>query len=259
MRYPIIVVLLLSACMLIGIVSAETTIAAPSGSIEGTVDLPVTISGITGATGVSFELSYDKSIVHIESITASSQIPGSNVQPNFNNSIGYAKVAITNTQGITAQEPTSLAIVRCTRVGPGTVTITILNPTWSDAQFMPFGFDVVGNAGAESTPAITVTPTATAAAASGSQGSSAPSGASTATPTPESTAAPAATTAMPVATTAQPVSSGDTNVTHPAASPDIATESSHIPVTSKAAPGFSLATICIAGVLGAALVLYRRL
>lgn len=258
MRYPIILILCLAACLLVGSVSAETRIAVPGGSFEGTADLPVIISGITAATGVSFELSYDPDVVRIESVTASNDIPGSNVLPRIDNDAGYAKVVITNTQGISAPEPASLAVIRFARVGAGESAVVITDPQWSDTQFMPFGFDIVEN-GSIGSPQ-TVAPTATAGSSSGSQGSSSSSssGAPAATLTAGSTATPVVTTAVPEATTVPPVSPEDTTGASPAASPDTTAESTHPPVAPTAAPGFGTATAFAAGVLGAALMLYRR-
>ena len=256
MRFPTLIVFCLAVCMLAGTVSAETRIAIPEGSFEGTADLPVIISGITAATGVSFELSYDKDIVRIESITASSEIPGSNVVPRIDNDAGYAKVAVTNTEGISAAEPASLAVIRFTRVGPGGGTVTLREPRWSDTQFVTKTFDVVESGSIVSLE--TVTPAETATSSSGSGGSSSSSSASIATPTPGSTATPAVTATVPRATTVLPVSPNDTAETPPAASRGVAAEGTQPPATPKAAPGFCTGTVVTAGLSGIALLLYRR-
>lgn len=239
--------------MLVGHASAETRIAAPGGSFEGTADLPVIISGVEAATGVGFELSYDPDVLRIESISASSEAPGSNVVPGINNDAGFAKVAVTNTEGISAPEPASLVIVRFTRVGPGGGTVVVQEPQWSDAQFMAFNFDIVENGSIDSLQ--TPTPTTTVPS-SGSQGSS--SSAPAATPIPEGTPAPVLTTAAPEATTVLPVSSDDTIEATPAASPGITAEITQPPVTPTAASGFSMMTVFAAGVLAVALLVYRR-
>jgi len=244
--------------MLVASVSAETRIMIPEGSFEDTADLPVIISGITAATGVSFELSYDKDIVRIESITASSEIPGSNVVPRIDNDAGYAKVAVTNTEGISAAEPASLAVIRLTRVGPGEGTVAIREPRWSDTQFVANNFDIV--LGGNIVSLETVTPAEIAASSSSSGGSSSSSSASIATPTSERTATPAVTATVPrtTTTTVLPVSSNDTAETPPAASQGVTTEGTQPPVTPKAAPGFCMATVFTAGLSGIALLLYRR-
>ena len=133
MRYSVLIVFCLAACMLTASVSAETRITAPGGSFEDTADLPVIISGVEAATGVGFGLSYDTNVLRIESISASSDIPGSNVVPGIDNEAGFAKVAVTNTQGISAPEPASLVIVRFTRVGPGGDTVVVQEPQWRAA------------------------------------------------------------------------------------------------------------------------------
>lgn len=255
MRFPTLIACCLAVCMLAGTASAETRIAIPEGSFEGTADLPVIISGITAATGVSFELSYDKDIVRIESITASSEIPGSNVVPRIDNDAGYAKVAVTNTEGISAAEPASLAVIRLTRVGPGGGTVTLREPRWSDTQFVTKTFDVVESGNIVSLE--TVTPAETAASSSGSQGSSS-SNTPAATTTSERTATPAVTATVPRATTVLPVSLNDTVETTPAASPGTTAESTQPPVTPKAAPGFCTGAVVTAGLSGIALLLYRR-
>ena len=255
MRYSVFIAFCLAACMLAGTASAETRIAAPGGSFEGTADLPVIISGVTAATGVGFELFYDPNIVRIESISASSDMPGSNVVPGIDNEAGFAKVAVTNTQGISAPEPASLVVIRFTRVGPGGGTVVIQEPQWSDAQFMAFNFDIVENGSID--PLQTPTPT-TAIPSSGSEDSSSSSGASAATPTTQSTVTPAVTTVTPETTTMLPVSPGDTAEATPAASPGVTNEATHLPVTSQAVPGFCAGTVLASGFLGVALWLYRR-
>ena len=255
MRFPTLIACCLAVCMLAGTVSAETRIAIPEGSFEGTADLPVIISGITAATGVSFELSYDKDIVRIEDITASSEIPGSNVVPRIDNDAGYAQVAVPNTEGISAAEPASLAVIRLTCVGPGGGTVTLREPRWSDTQFVTKTFDVVESGNIVSLE--TVTPAETAASSSGSQGSSS-SNTPAATTTSERTATPAVTATVPRATTVLPVSLNDTVETTPAASPGTTAESTQPPVTPKAAPGFCTGTVVTAGLSGIALLLYRR-
>jgi len=255
MRFPTLIACCLAVCMLAGTASAETRIMIPEGSFEGTADLPVIISGITAATGVSFELSYDKDIVRIEDITASSEIPGSNVVPRIDNDAGYAKVAVTNTEGISAAEPASLAVIRLTRVGPGGGTVTLREPRWSDTQFVTKTFDVVESGNIVSLE--TVTPAETAASSSGSQGSSS-SNTPAATTTSERTATPAVTATVPGRTTVLPVSPNDAAETTPAASPGTTAESTQPPVTPKAAPGFCTGTVVTAGLSGIALLLYRR-
>lgn len=238
MRYSTLLLICLAAC-LVGNASAETRIVAPGGSLEDTADLPLIISGVTVATGVGFELFYDPDVVHIESITASSEVPGSNVVPGIYNDAGFAKVAVTSTEGISAPEPVPLVIIRFTRVGPGESTVTLQEPQWSDAQFMSFDFDAAE--GGIITSPETATPTTPPMPSSGSQSTSSSSGAPAATPTPERTKTPAVTTAIPGATTMPPTSPAGTVETLPTAS-----------------PGFGTATVFSAGVVGVALLLYRR-
>ena len=246
MRFPTLMVCCLAACMLIGNAGAETRIMIPESSLEDTVDLPVTISGIPAATGVSFELSYDRDVIHIEGITASSEIPGSNVVARIDNDIGYAKVAIPNTDGISAVEPAPLAIIRIIRVGAGGSTVIVQDPRWSDTQFVTNTFDVALDGSIRA-----VTPAATAA----SSGSSSSSGTPVVTSTPESTVT---TTIAPASTTAQPAVPDDAGETLPAAPPAPITESTQPPATTVASPGFCTGAVFVAGLIGAALLLYRR-
>ena len=250
MRFPTLMVCCLAACMLIGSAGAETRIMIPECSLEDTADIPVTISGIQAATGVSFELSYDRDVVHIENITASSEIPGSNVVARIDNDAGYAKVAIIpNTDGISAVEPAPLAIIRITRVGAGGSTVAIQDPRWSDTQFVTNTFDVALDGSIRA-----VTPAATAVS-SGSSGSSSSSGTPAATATQESIVT---TTITPASTTAQPADPGDAGETPTAAPPAPITESTQPPATTVASPGFCTGAVFVSGLIGAALSLYRR-
>jgi hypothetical protein len=255
MRYSVFIAFCLAVCLLAGTASAETRIVALGGSFEGTADLPVIISGIEAATGVGFELSYDTGVLRIESISASAEIPGSNVVPGIDNEAGFAKVAVTNTQGISAPEPASLVIIRFTRVGPGGGTVVLQEPQWSDARFMAFNFDIVENGSIN--PLQTPTSTTTIPS-SGSEDLSSSSGAPTATPVAQSTMTPAVTTVTPEATTLPPISPEDTVEATLAASPGVTTEATYLPVTSQAVPGFCSGTVLASGVLGVALWLYRR-
>ena len=252
MRFPTLMVCCLAACMLIGSASAETQIMIPESFLEDTADLPVMISGISAATGVSFDLSYDRDVVHIEGITASSEIPGSNVVARIDNDIGYAKVAIPNTDGISAVESAPLAIIRITRVGASGSTVAIQDPRWSDMQFVTNTFDVILNGSIKGmTPATTTV-------SSGSSGDSSSSGIPAATVTQESTVTPAATTLAPVSTTAQPAAPGDAGKTLPVAPPDTTVRSTQPPVTTVASPGFCTGMVLVSGLIGAALLLYHR-
>ncbi len=249
MRFPTLVVFCLAACMLIGNAGAETRIMIPESSLDDVGDIPVIISGIPAATGVSFELSYDGEVVHIEDITANSEIPGSNVVARIDNEIGYAKVAIPNTEGISAVEPAPLAIIRLTRVGAGGSTVAIQEPRWSDTQFVTNTFDVILDGNIKG-----MTPAATTVS-SGSSGSSSSSGTPAATATQESTVT---TTIAPVPTTAQPAAPGDAGETPPAASPGTTAESTQPPATTVASPGFCTGIVLVAGLINGALLLYRR-
>jgi hypothetical protein len=255
MRFSILIACCLAVCMLAGNASAETQIMIPESSFEDTADLPVIISGITAATGLSFELSYDKDIVRIESITASSEIPGSNVISRVDNDAGYAKVAITNTDGISAEEPAPLALIRLTRVGSGGDTIILKDPRWSDTRFIANVFDVVldGNIISLET-AIPIDTTRSTLDSHVSSSSSAPA----ATPTPGSTATPVTTATASGATTTLPAPSGDTARTSPAAPGDVAAEDAQPSATPKATLGFCAGTVLVAGFLGIALLLHRR-
>lgn len=250
MRFPSLIVFCLAACMLIGSASAETRIMIPECSLEDTADIPVTISGIPAATGVSFELSYDRDVIHIENITASNEIPGSNVVARIDNDTGYAKVAIPNTDGISAVEPAPLAIIRITRVGAGGSTVAIQDPRWSDTQFVTNTFDVALNG------SIRAVAPAASAESSGSSGSSSSSGPPVATATTQESTV--TSTIAPVPTTAQPAAPGDAGETLTAAFPGTTVVSTQFPATTVASPGFCTEVALIAGLIGAALLLYRR-
>jgi hypothetical protein len=249
MKFPILMVFCLAVCMLAGNASAETRIMIPEGSFEDTADLPVVISGITAATGVSFELIYDKDIVCIDDIFVSSEIPGSSaIYPMIDNNAGYAKVAITNTDGISAEEPAPLAVIRFTRIGSGGGTVVLQDPRWSDTHFRANAFDVALDGNIVSL--VTEVPIETTRSASDSHVSSS-SGAPVATPTPGDTVT-ATTTALPVA------SPDDVVETLPAAPPSTTTEDTQPRTIPASSPGFCMGTIFAAGLVGIALLMHHR-
>jgi len=103
--------------------------------------IPVKISRFNGiASGVSFELVYNKSVMQVLGFVASDAVPGSSIVANINNK-GEASVALTNVLGISAYSinPTVLLFINTTAVGAvnDTTPLTARAVTASDAQFTP--------------------------------------------------------------------------------------------------------------------------
>ncbi|MCK9593516.1 MAG: right-handed parallel beta-helix repeat-containing protein [Methanoregula sp.] len=102
--------------------------------------IPVKISRFNGiASGVSFELVYNKSVMQVLGFVTSDAVPGSSIIANINNNQGEASVALTNVLGISAYSinPTVLLFINATAVGAvnDTTPLTARAVTASDAQF----------------------------------------------------------------------------------------------------------------------------
>jgi hypothetical protein len=63
--------------------------------------VPVMVKNITHATGIGFNLSYDRNVIHITDIRLNSSVDGSSLYARIDNSTGTARIAFTNTSGIT--------------------------------------------------------------------------------------------------------------------------------------------------------------
>ena len=98
-------VLFFALCMLVTAAGAAW-IEAPGGVLapESTGVFPVSAGGLTDAQGVHFNLTFDGTLLSVESVSASSAITGSNVTANIDNEGGWVQVAVTNTEGITVNE-----------------------------------------------------------------------------------------------------------------------------------------------------------
>ncbi|MDD4455773.1 MAG: cohesin domain-containing protein, partial [Candidatus Methanomethylophilaceae archaeon] len=98
-------VLFFTLCMLVTAAGAAW-IEAPGGLLapESTGVFPVSTGGLMNAQEVHFNLTFDGTLLSVESVSASSAITGSNVTANIDNEGGWVQVAVTNTEGITVNE-----------------------------------------------------------------------------------------------------------------------------------------------------------
>ncbi|WP_332450379.1 CARDB domain-containing protein [Methanoculleus sp.] len=65
---------------------------------------PVAVGDLENAEGVTFNLTFDNTLLSVEGVVANDTIPGSEVVPNIDNIHGWVNVSVTNSQGITAGE-----------------------------------------------------------------------------------------------------------------------------------------------------------
>ncbi|CCJ37067.1 hypothetical protein BN140_2144 [Methanoculleus bourgensis MS2] len=113
MKKYLLTLLLFALCMLVTAAGAAwieapgsyPKVVVPAGS---TGVFPVSVGGLTNAEGVYFNLTFDNTLLSVESVSANDAIPGSRVTANINNESGWMQVAVTNTEGITVEERTPL-------------------------------------------------------------------------------------------------------------------------------------------------------
>ena len=100
-------VLFFALCMLVTAAGAASIVAPghPHGGLlppGSTGVFPVAVGGLTDAEGVTFNLTFDNTLLSVERVTANNTIPGSTVDENIDNEHGWVRVAVTNAEGITA-------------------------------------------------------------------------------------------------------------------------------------------------------------
>jgi hypothetical protein len=109
MKKYLLTLLVFALCMLVTAAGAAL-IEAPGSYREAVVPagstgvFPVSVGGLTDAEGVYFNLTFDNTLLSVESVSANDAIPGSRVTANINNESGWMQVAVTNTEGITVEE-----------------------------------------------------------------------------------------------------------------------------------------------------------
>jgi len=110
MKKYLLTLLVFALCMLVTAAGAASIVAPghPHGGLlppGSTGVFPVAVGGLTDAQGVHFNLTFNSTLLSVESVSASSAIPGSNVTATYiNNEDGWVQVAVTNTEGITVNE-----------------------------------------------------------------------------------------------------------------------------------------------------------
>ncbi|NLA25721.1 MAG: hypothetical protein GX879_12220, partial [Bacteroidales bacterium] len=149
-------VLLFALCMLVTATGAATTIVAPGyphGEIlppGSTGVFPVSVGDLTDVQGVHFNLTFDSTLLSVESISASNAIPGSSVTTNIDNETGWVQVAVTNTEGINVGDWPLTPLVDITFRSTGIERESALRfsgtPTYSQSEdFVPEEFYYVYN------------------------------------------------------------------------------------------------------------------
>ncbi len=110
MKKYLLTLLVFALCMLVTAAGAASSIVAPGHPHGGLLPpgstgvFPVAVGGLTDAEGVTFNLTFDNTLLSVESVSANNTIPGSTVNENIDNEHGWVRVAVTNTEGITVNE-----------------------------------------------------------------------------------------------------------------------------------------------------------
>jgi len=154
MKKHLLLVLFFALCMLVTVAGAAT-IVAPGYPEEGLLPpgspgvFPVSVGNLTDAQGVHFNLTFDRTVLSVENVSANTTIPGSTVFTNINNEAGWVQVAVTNTEGITVNETrplTPLVDITFRPIGSeGESAMKFAGtPTYSQGEeFVPVDFDEV--------------------------------------------------------------------------------------------------------------------
>jgi len=149
MKKYFLLILFFALCTLVTTTAGATWIEAPGGVLTpgSTGVFSVAVGDLTDAQGVHFNLTFNSTVLSVETVSANNTIPGSSVTTNIDNKIGWVQVAVTNTEGITVGDtwpPTPLVDItfRSTGVEGESVLRFADAPTYSQGEgFMPVEFD----------------------------------------------------------------------------------------------------------------------
>ena len=126
----------------------NTILVIESGSYQPTLNIPtnvtfntmltvpVQVEHLMNATGVSFDITYDPSVIQLNSVTVNQSAIGTNTLTT-NLTPGRARIAVTGTDGITINNRAALFNLNITGVGvnKAETPMTVLNAHWSETSF----------------------------------------------------------------------------------------------------------------------------
>ncbi len=117
--------------------SSQPTLNIPSNVTFNTMlTVPVQVEHLINATGVSFDITYDPSVIQLNSVTVNQSAIGTNTLTT-NLTPGRARIAVTGTDGITINNRAALFHLNITGVGvnKAETPMTVLNAHWSETSF----------------------------------------------------------------------------------------------------------------------------
>ncbi|MDD5024494.1 MAG: PKD domain-containing protein [Methanoregula sp.] len=106
--------------------------------------IPVRVTNITGGTGISFNLTYDPSVIRVNEITLNeSYAPGGNLVVNATS--GLIRISLTSTDDITIGAPVPVFLLNTTSTGDtgSSTPLVFRDARWSDGAFNYCTFDTV--------------------------------------------------------------------------------------------------------------------
>ncbi|MDD5023840.1 MAG: 6-bladed beta-propeller, partial [Methanoregula sp.] len=109
--------------------------------------IPIRVMNITSGTGISFNLTYDPSVIRVNEITLNqSYASGSSLTMNATS--GLIRLSLTSTDGITIGSPVPVFFINTTGTGAvGSQTpLTLTSARWGDGTFNYRTFDTVNGA-----------------------------------------------------------------------------------------------------------------
>jgi len=130
-------------------ICATTEIYAPSFDLTNgsSFSIPISINGTSNATGVSFILVYNASVIQVDNIVNNASVFGddTSVTVNIDNTAGEADIAATNTDtGLTASFLSPLVDVLIHSTGTkGVSALNFSQPEFSFPNFSVVSFDII--------------------------------------------------------------------------------------------------------------------
>jgi hypothetical protein len=251
------------ALLLAGVACAGSVISVPAEGPDEDGTMTVTVSGLSGVSGVSFMLEYNKDNLAVESASLGSAFSGASLTKNIDNAAGKTKFVIITTSAISAEEASEILNVKFNVIDPADTTVTITVPEWSDSvDFLPHEFDSVMDGSPEPAATATAAPTSSSSSGGHISYSAATSATSTQSPTSVATSAPEVTAAATEEPTASAIDVVSGKPAEETVTPDVTGAGGALPepesTGAASTPGFGIIAALLSVAFAAVVVSSRK-
>ena len=117
-----------------------TSIGSANTPPNSTVTIPLSVANVINISGISFDLLYNSSVVIVSSVSANESFAGSSITQDIDNVNGTTRVALTNSNLISASAETPVIDIAFNITGGSgsSTSLDLKNVTFSDTNFNPY-------------------------------------------------------------------------------------------------------------------------